>query len=396
MLLQSTTQESLSQFENLPTEVLLQILVQISDIHCLWNLLISSPIASHIFNQYSNDIFWPAISNSIVPSQTQDIIRCIVSLRAGAFRNTPLDHLVRKIRDREAGIVLGQSSDMSYSFPTMDSARIPSLDVLRSVLATASRIHAMSRLCISHYLDRLLLARAEGRLEESSQWPKSDRLSWVEEQRIIRAFWRIQLVFELRLAARTSQVRNSPQHVKELNDLDIGAFYDSSTSNLKAAYHEVMTVLEYLRGTKLFSGVKTVTLLGRIPSPDSSPESIAPSTIAMPVTSATRGSALVLPADGLWIVDSMARNTHSPIKYAGFQPYRSLGFAIWDRDRLARLGLASPPGQGRVTGLGSYFSFWVRLLSPQDINRAEKRMREAEHRGGRLEPLQPMIQDNAS
>ncbi|KAK1594179.1 uncharacterized protein LY79DRAFT_578807 [Colletotrichum navitas] len=388
--------ESDTYLENLPTEVLLQILTQITDIHCLWNLLASSPAAGRVFNQYCDDIFWPSVLDGIIPPQTQDVIRCVVSLRSGAFRNTPLDQLAGKIRDREAGIVLGQSSELGYSLPTIDTTAKPSLTVMRSILAVATRIHSLSRLCIGHYLATLSAAKAGGRLGTAPEGLTDGQLSWVEEQRTIRAFWRVQLVHELNLAARTSKVQSSDEGAGTPGELDVEAFYDSTTSNLKVAYHEVMTALDFLKESELGKAPGQTTALKRMPSKNHPGMSISPSTARMPPDPATRRSSLVLPADGLWIVDSMGRNAHSPIKYAGFGPYRKMGFAIWDRERLARLGLASPPGHGRVTGLGSYFSFWLNLLDTQEMSRAEERMREAECRGGRLDPLQPMIQDNAS
>ncbi|KAK2046390.1 hypothetical protein LZ31DRAFT_552294 [Colletotrichum somersetense] len=385
-----------AHFENLPTEVLLQILTHITDIHCLWNLLVSSPAAGRVFNQYCDDIFWPSVLDGIIPPQTQDVIRCIVSLRSGAFRSTPLDQLAGKIRDREAGIVLGQSSEMGYSLPTMDTTAKPSLTVMRSILAVASRVHALSRLCIGHYLANLSVAKAGGRLDTAPEGLADGQPSWVEEQRTIRAFWRVQLVFELNLAARTSKVQYPNEGTGTPRELDVETFYDSTTSNLKVAYHEVMTAVDFLKESDFLKVSDNITGLKRMPWDNRPAMSISPSTARMPPDPATRRSSLVLPADGLWIVDSMGRNAHSPIKYAGFEPYRRMGFAIWDRDRLARLGLASPPGHGRVTGLGSYFSFWLNLLNTQEMSQAEEMMREAECRGGRLDPLQPMMQDNAS
>ncbi|OLN97306.1 hypothetical protein CCHL11_01004 [Colletotrichum chlorophyti] len=368
--------------EHLPAEVLLQILTQLADLHCLWNLLVASPFSYRVFNQYSNEIFWPSLFNSIIPPQTQEVIQCVVSLRAGAFRNTPFDELIRKIRDREAGIVLGQSSALGYNLPSMDSNAVPSLSVLRSVLAVASRIRALSQMCINHYLQRIRAAEADKRIELLSTYKAFGCPSWVEEQRVIRAFWRVQLVTELKLAAENSRVRSSTEDIESPGQMDIENFYDSGINNLKSAFHEVMTAMEYLEYFDT-DGRKDGSALRSHSSPyHQTSENVAPSTVALPMDASTRRSALVLPADGLWIVDSMARGAHSPIKYAGFEPYRGMGFAIWDRARLAGMGLASPAGQGRVTGLGSYFSSWVKLLGTQDMAQAEKKMREAECRGG--------------
>ncbi|UQC76231.1 uncharacterized protein CLUP02_17744 [Colletotrichum lupini] len=282
----------------------------------------------------------------------------------------------------------------------MDTTKKPDLPVMRSVLATASRLHSLSRLCIRHYQDSLIAAKREGRLD-APELSAHDKLSWCEEQRMIRAFWRVQVVLEMNLAARRSQLLGTKVEGKVPKDLktevlDIQSFYDSTSTNFKAAYHEVMTAVDYLKSLSTSKTDSATALVDRMPSPESSIEDISPSSRGMPATPDTRRSALVLPADSLWIVDSMGRNAHSPMKFAGFEPYRRMGFAIWDRNRLARLGLASPPGHGRVTGLGSYFSSWVKLLESQDMARAEDKMREAECRGGRLDPLQPMIQDNAS
>ncbi|KAF9873158.1 hypothetical protein CkaCkLH20_09321 [Colletotrichum karsti] len=386
-----------SRFENLPTEVLIHILTHIDDFHCVWNLLISSPASYRIFNHYSKEIFWPAISESTIPSQTQDIIRFIIQLRAGAFQKTNLNDIIRKIKDREGGIVLGKSEELGYDLPTRDSTKVPSLGVLRAVLRTAAQVHCLSRSCIEHYLRQLAAAKEMGRVEWLSREEPMENASWLEEQRVLRALWRVQLVLELRQAARTSDVLCPPEDPECGASLDLESFYDSRTSNLKAAYHEVMTVLDYLQTLEDGKSGAGLSRRDSLPLPPvSSLKDLRPATMRTPDTAMMRRSHLVMPTDSLWIVDSMGRGAHSPIKYAGFEPYRSLGFAVWDRHRLAHLGLASPPGHGRVTGLGSYFSCWLRLLSAEDLARAEERMREAESQGGRLEPLQPMIQDNAS
>ncbi|KAF4830641.1 hypothetical protein CGCSCA4_v014222 [Colletotrichum siamense] len=388
--------ESTSQLENLPTEVLLQILAHIDDVHCLWNVITSSPASFRVFSQYSADIFWQSVSESTITPQTQDIIRFVIQLRAGAHEETGLDEIFRKIKDREAGIVLGKSEEAGYDFESRDASKVPSLSVLRSVLSTAAQVHCLTRSCIDHNLQQLIDAKARGRLEWAPEDDRARRPSWVEEQRVLRAFWRLQLIYELKLAVTTSRVRDTLGTSHHANDFDIQSFYDSSNSNLKVAYHEVMTAIEYVRRLKTCRRNSSGSETHRLPRLTWPAKDIEPSSRRVPPSSAMRRSSLVLPADGLWIVDSMSRGAHSPIKYAGFEPYRALGFAIWDRHRLAELGLASPPGHGRVTGLGSYFSYWLRLLDSCDLARAEEVMREVENQGGRLGPLQPMIQDNAS
>ncbi|KAF5520196.1 hypothetical protein CGCA056_v008179 [Colletotrichum aenigma] len=388
--------ESTSQLENLPTEVLLQILAHIDDVHCLWNVITSSPASYRVFNQYSTEIFWQSISESIITPQTQDIIRFVIQLRAGAHKETGLDEIMRKIKDREAGIVLGKSEETGYQFANRDASKAPSLSVLRTVLSTASQVHCLTRSCIDHHLQQLIDAKARGRLEWAPEDERARKPSWVEEQRVLRAFWRLQLIYELKLAVTTSRVRDTPGVSDHVNDFDMQSFYDSSNSNLKVAYHEVMTAIEYVRHLKARRRNSSDSETHRLPQLTWPAKDIEPSARRVPTSSAMRRSSLVLPADGLWIVDSMSRGAHSPIKYAGFEPYRALGFAIWDRHRLAELGLASPPGHGRVTGLGSYFSYWLRLLNARDLAQAEEVMREVENQGGRLGPLQPMIQDNAS
>ncbi|KAF6790746.1 hypothetical protein CSOJ01_14479 [Colletotrichum sojae] len=388
--------EATSQFESLPTEVLIQILASILDIHCLWTLLTASPASYRVFNRYSDEIFWPSISDGVLPTQTQELVRFLLHLRAGAFQKTRLGDVTRKIKDREAGIVLGtcKGGVLGYDFPTMDPSKEPSLEVMRAIIAVAGRIRCLSGACIDYYIERVTSVRAEGRAGESLSFEIVTPPSWVEEQRVIRAFWRIQLIHELKLAAREDRILRSAAAAEEEDGLDAGSFYDSSISNLKAAHHEVMTAIEFLRDSPALADWKHNS--DQLPPPTGPARYSPPSTLRMPSSSALRQSSLVMPTDGLWIVDSMSRGAHSPIKYAGFEPYRALGFAIWDRQSLADMGLASPPGHGRVTGLGSYFSCWLRLLSPSDLVLAEECMREAESQGGRLGPLQPMIQDNAS
>ncbi|KAL0933391.1 uncharacterized protein CTRU02_212354 [Colletotrichum truncatum] len=389
------TMESTSQLENLPTEILLHILTHFDDIHCLWNLIASSPASYRVFSQYKEEIFWHALLESNIPLQTQEIIRFVIQLRAGAFKKTNFDEVIAKIKEREAGIVLGSSEELGYDFPTKDSSAVPSLRVLRSILCKAAQIHCLSRSCIDWYMQQLIVAKSNGRVTWDSDNETATKPSWIEEQRVIRAFWRLQLIFELESAVQASQLRFSSQNTGTIDRLNIRVLYDSTTSNLKAAYNEVMTVVEYLQNLES-NRKQPVTLHNRLPSPVWSLKDITPSTLRMPATTAMRKSALVLPTDGLWIVDSLSRGVHSPIKYSGFDPYRQMGFAIWDRHRIAKMGLVSPPGQGRVTGLGSYFPQWLQLLSGSDLARAEEIMQHVEEQGERLVPLQPVIQDNAS
>lgn len=82
-------------------------------------------------------------------------------------------------------------------------------------------------------------------------------------------------------------------------------------------------------------------------------------------------------------IRGVIHDDESPIKGVSFALFRRLGFALWDDQRLAALGLDHAPlerGKRYVPtgGPSKYWYSWRSLLSAEELAQAETRLEESE------------------
>lgn len=418
----------ISNFELLAPEVLLNILTNISDLHTLYNLLVASPTALHTFREYAVTVFESVLSGvqSLLPEEIQELVRAVVLTRSGRLPISSLrDFQFGFMRNRKlpgaiskAPITLGQGS-IPRETPAV---------VLRDVIAIARHLSVLTHTCLDYYLERVRHAKQV--LD-----PPVDVIidagppSWVEEMRVARALWTIRIICDLQqsatdgtLAARgwpaddiLRLLRADRGSLNILDDLHADEREEAQTIDdrhrilerrarrirSQQEREECLTVKQYLQE---FSGNECM------PWPPANLVSLNPQT-QMPVDIEKVWGAVVYgygdkldrrPPPGVRAQQKVPRHSEgflwgqtrsnllqiSPgVIYFGvvtqhdggwmfdttFDPYRRLGFAIWDQKRMHLLGLMD--GAHAPFYLPSHYALtWRSLLSPQQIAESEARL----------------------
>ncbi|KAK8078525.1 hypothetical protein PG996_004695 [Apiospora saccharicola] len=238
-------------FETFPTELLLKIISGLPDLTSLDSVLHASPTVYRIFDEYAVEITETVLScdykivvtynrrpygaeeihhgpHAIESGVTSAYIRVMfymmAAIRSGRFPIHSLSEFCQKVVDpfwwkttRRGRATLG------YYMPQSLPKGTPP-NVVRSLIATYRRLNWISMDCIRYYLLRFesrtpaipaaflrgcrvgpYINDAEA-LNEFRGIPIKGRdagpPSWAEEQRSARAFWRLQLMYDLQKAGR--------------------------------------------------------------------------------------------------------------------------------------------------------------------------------------------------
>ncbi|KAK8135054.1 hypothetical protein PG984_007066 [Apiospora sp. TS-2023a] len=230
-------------FETFPTELLLKIISGLPDLTSLDSILHASPTVYRIFDEYAVEItetilacgYKIAVSYHRHPCRTDEVhhgphaiesgITCayirvmfymMAAIRSGCFPIHSLSEFCQKVVDpfwwkttRRGRATLGYY--MPESLPKDTPPK-----VVRSLIATYRRLNWISMDCLRHPGRRkkafLRGCRVgpyindAGALNEFRgipiKGPDAGPPSWVEEQRSARAFWRLQLMYDLQKAGR--------------------------------------------------------------------------------------------------------------------------------------------------------------------------------------------------
>ncbi|KAK7415957.1 hypothetical protein QQX98_005530 [Neonectria punicea] len=238
--------------------------------------------------------------------------------------------------------------------------------------------------------------------------------TWVEEMRVVRAIWAIQLVCEVRyLSANKAGMINWPgEDIDNFNEMDLLDLFPSYHRGFQD--QEVHSAMEYL--TTLEEA--TNDAYHRLPRPPPASPATRWTTagpIPQKITWVLRGYVRdrkfhylspdsPVPADAKprkapkysddddWgktepalkyesfgvkffrsLTDNHAGPGESPIPGVKFDYFRPLGFAFWDRWRMHLLGLAPPPC---VFNDNFHFFAWESVLPPEEVKSIKNVLRE--------------------
>lgn len=149
-----------ASIEALPPKILLPIVTSLPGLDTLWDLLRASPNVWRLFNKNGLSIIENILSSPkpILPPVVTEAVRAVILARPKAlpFRNLhefqhqfllklfPVFPMMNKTKDKFINIE-----------PQVFPAAAPSVLVLRSTVATAYQISALSQACLSSYLERL-------------------------------------------------------------------------------------------------------------------------------------------------------------------------------------------------------------------------------------------------
>ncbi|KAF2152056.1 hypothetical protein K461DRAFT_161221 [Myriangium duriaei CBS 260.36] len=289
-------------YESLPTEIRLGILDHLSDLETLDSLIRASPADFRVFAICGTQVLDRILDAGFTHQRSCDIIRNVALIRQGGFPITSLSELQRQVTS------IALMSEQDRSMPYLPVFQLPANltpEVMYSILATARRITFQTLDCLDVHLQRFLQVApyvsgdpiqmehhtVESILEMAPDDPAAVQFecwdigppTWAEEQLVYRAFWRIQLVEDLRRAVNVGLVTGwSDEEREKLNELSLLHIYDfeemvclaSLTYNLAEGpgfddYQElveqgvVLTVLGYLEFLRVRS-LSPTPLLGKI------------------------------------------------------------------------------------------------------------------------------------
>jgi hypothetical protein len=431
--------------EVLSSEILLDIITRLPDLGTLYNLLRASPRTWRLFNYEALTITEAVLSNadSLLPSQIQELIRAVILTRSSSLPFHTLDGFILKFlrcnlphtkhRNLPIFTTLGPNS---LTLVALSPA------IVRSVVATAQHISVLTHACLNSYLSRVRDPAFAVRhcYEEGFRYthgygpdrkwvPPWDREfagtsveirdtgppSWVEEMRVMRALWLIQLVGDVqRLATKDDNSLGwQCEDVKRISRIDLEDL--AEITGLQPYYtgaEEVRTVTDYLRELeKQMTGRASASAeegpYYRLPQPPREAVGAAwttqePEACIMtwggigcmydygnkviqiepapeirerhPFPQASEGqdlgqtrNALQSESPGSTFFNFLTSSAYnSPLFGIKFKSFRRLGFGIWDEKRMHFLGLLNgthPPYQSSEF----YFFAWESLLPDVEI-----------------------------
>ncbi|KAM0457431.1 hypothetical protein ACHAO4_003231 [Trichoderma viride] len=339
--------------------------------------------------------------------------------------------------------------------PPSHSLKTASLGSIRSGLATACRISALTYTCLEFYLKRLHdksiydpydcglrnFTLNDFLKNTTHEWTRpvgepiggkyDEPPSWVEEMRVARALWRMQLVGEVqRLATRDpNRLGCSEEDINEVVRMTLEKFVTSEDVYYDGMVEETRTVCEYLRQLGDGNGESSQNPLAdyyELPCPPAIEARSWITQMPKPVKSKpdvgefydlgnrlvpadppieslellVKGPSLeLLQAHQSWFIeqelvdyaDMVGWGTRryldltnelyfeSPLLLVPFDAFRRLGIAIWNKERLRSMSLDGDDPSYHLTARG--FFVWRSLLPEVQIAQAahiiRKRMAHA-------------------
>lgn len=386
-----------ASFDDLPREVQLRILADIPDLRSLYNLIRASPAASRLFTHVGAEVLEPILARSVAP-QLHQLTRMVGALRT-ATSGAPLAASLEAFLDRF--IRRGGRDSANYGPPaprlTESYGRRPavgdSLADIRGVLLLARRIACLAQSCTELYRERCkALSPAHLRKpptfakfetfwnREYDEQPYTPRdmgpTTWIEEQRAMCGFWRVQLLCELKRAAADDRTGWSAEENQQI----LGMIPEDQFADWRLTREEYLTVVDFLRGRPVDAAGPpgTAEPLLSLPSPrrgsawpvsSEAPPNEAPYTWAAMLSGPARGSTF-------WV--ALHTFLASPIRGVDFWPYRRLGFALWDQEKLITLELCfskSSPARapGSPSRITNQFFAWRSILPKPCLNEVNRR-----------------------
>lgn len=234
--------------ESLPSETYLNILLNLPDVDTLDSLLRASPVAWRIFNRFGVNIFSNALNAAALDTDTKIIIRTIFYVRQGCLPVSSLEELqVRVTHDsmthrRCRGMDGTEGCRIYYGYqrPWHEHVdKIFSPDALpecctvagaKAMIATYKCVLSNTLDCLNLHLQRF--RRSRPRIPMDFKWLACDfnfgetpiqpwspatrpwlvkdigPPMWLEEQLLMRAFWRVQFVLELNSVLNKKDVKH--------------------------------------------------------------------------------------------------------------------------------------------------------------------------------------------
>ncbi|KNG45772.1 hypothetical protein TW65_07518 [Stemphylium lycopersici] len=322
-----------------------------------------------------------------VPMQTRRLMGAFLKARLSRF---------------PASLSEAQKVAATDSTSAMEEMRSSGLDraaaAVRSLLATAENIHAWSHACLEHLIRKSMEPRPSTLIKKGpgrTSWERYEKAesrkdylpqytgppSWVEEQRMIKAFWRLQFFLELQGARSNGRLgtcwpgreidvlsMSSPDRFYDVFDFEreqtltacefFGAVTSGTIPSVRAVHDNAYRLPAICWGEGTVPRCRCAEPLSFKLNEDTfcqGPENLdkTPWSYHFHRAMSTR--------DG-WL-DGCPLTLMSP-----FQPWRKYGFAIWDDKRMADLGMRHPEKSSVLANSISYSFRWWSIITKEDLH----------------------------
>ncbi|KAL6904098.1 hypothetical protein GGI43DRAFT_381789 [Trichoderma evansii] len=445
---QSTHKPSL---EALPTEIILQILCELTDLDALYNLIRASPVSSRIFDHHAHEVMETVLPMCLLKIEIQHLVRGVILARSSALPFNNL-HDFKELFEEQTLYTHDAFRSPPHTLPS-ESLTAASLESIRSGLATACRISALTYTCLEFYLERLrdksffnpyhcgirqyplyIFLR-----NVTHSWTRSvgkpvranyDRPpSWVEEMRVARVLWMMQLVGEVqRLAIRDPDGLGwSPEDIEEVARMTPEGFVTCGMSSgvftisggcpyFEGMEEEGMTVYDYLQqlgGEEGESSQRSLIDYYRLPRPPAIEARSWTTQKPKPCMRLTKfgnvydlGNTFISADPPIESLELLIRDPHpklplpqvswysgqrpmdadtsnlgvdchrnlafrsadSPLPNVQFDVFRPFGFALWDDTRMRSMRLVGKHHDSSFTA--AQFFVWRSLVPEEEIARS--------------------------
>jgi hypothetical protein len=335
-----------------------------------------------VLDRYSLEIV-EVVLEVTMPLETRRLMGAVLKARFSIF---------------PASLSEAQTVAKADSIIATDGMRSSGLDraaaVVRSLLATAENVHAWSHACLEHLIRITMelrpstliksgIGRSSREMFENSE-SRKDYLpqytgppSWVEEQRMIKAFWRLQFFLELHGAGSQGHLGTywPRREVDVLSQRSADGFYDLSNGQRE----QILTACDFLDA--VISGAIT------------SVEAVHDNAYNLPTIRWVEGTVsrcscaepLSIERDKDTFRQGPEHLDQTPMGYRfysrmssdqwldgwppllgfPFQPWRKFGFAIWDDKRMVDLGMLHTKNPFKRHPTHSFR--WFSILHEEDL-----------------------------
>ncbi|KAK8112658.1 hypothetical protein PG984_013184 [Apiospora sp. TS-2023a] len=368
--------------ERLPPELLVPILMNLSGLECLDSLLQASPAAFRVFNAYGADIFESVFSAGEIHQTTASLIRITAYIRNSSL--PPHVHDVSILRN----CIVGESMSYEWKPPRWPHP-------LPFAAGASGHRYACTTDSKYDYVGAWQLDPPREPFPVCDMGPPT----WVEEQRVFRTFWRLELFKSVRIAIDAGRLGWSPDDgVDKFTRREV-------TTNVLQFYHAVEGYIaptgscEWPEGhfignddPRLGFGLRHDLEAELIQTIEAY---VADSKHRMTVPNAsqhTRDRPAPAPLEPRdleashdvfgttlrFFYKASRPNDHwgspsSPIKHVAFEPFRRFGFALWDEKRMAAAGFLDECGWDE--GFGDCVTAWRSILDKEMLEEiAEENM----------------------
>lgn len=441
--------------DDLAPETLLAIITELTDLDSLYNLIVASPIAWRLFNKYARLITETVLSSpdSLLAPGIQQFIRALILIRNSQKPFSCPDDFIYFIHKHMAkncdnGIKYDDLDNLTAAVTPSLAAAItvgkPPSEILWSVVATARHVSVLTHSCLEFYLVRIRSPSFTPKYLDNGLKPiDPDEPAppymndydgtplvtadigppgWVEETRVLRALWFVQLAQEMILSAPEWKNFENGAKFKNSQEFIRG---NVNHSLINGPAEEVKTVMEYLESLGTQPEAEQKGPYYRLPRP---PKGYSDAGWIMPLPELRQQEwkdglcyrlvypnkvvEFELPLDAKELSPDMkdmkgepSRSTvsrwdqtctaidgpctnieywagissdmlSSPIVGVKFDSYRRLGFALWDRKRMFFLGLI--PGLYETWSFektAQYIFAWESILPEGEAQRLKEALR---------------------